>query len=410
MSALETRPAEPLGPSGRTILFICNDLPYFLAHRRHLADRLMRDGHRVVVATAPADAAARQAAAGMTLESIPLERHRLSPRDGGLMLAALRLVRTHDPAAVHLITIKPSLFAGLALSLAMRAGRIAPRPVIATFPGLGRVFQDEEDGRAVSPLGTWRRRVVLAGLRTAFAHGHMHATFENPADTALFVTQGVVPQARAHLVMGTGLDLDAFRPQPRPPGPFTALFASRLLISKGVTLFVEAARRLRARRPEMRFLIAGWAEPGRPDSLTERELARIAREPGIELLGNVHDMAALFAQTDVVCLPTRYPEGLPRVLIEAAACARPAIVSGQPGCRAVVTHDETGLILDRLDAERLAEAIAELADAPARRTRMAEAARRFVENHGFSERAVQDAFLALYFPARGSVPPQRTAQ
>ena len=387
----------------KRVLFVCNEFPYFLRHRFHIVERLLFEGHEALIATPPHPLTASLTDPRITFIPIPVERHRLSLKtDFGLMSGIIRMMRKLKPDAIHLLTIKPVLFGGLGATWLGRAAAKYRIPVVVTFAGLGRVF-DEEGGRRGFRryLRMVRRQCVVWGLRHVLSSENVSLTFENPADRRYFVRYRFAPAGRCIVLSGAGIDLNQFRFTRHQNVKTTVTFASRLIKPKGVDLFVDAARIINGRRNDIRFLLAGWTEPGRPDGLSEDELNQIRKEPGIEVLGEVSNMPPLLADTDIVVLPSRYREGIPRVLIEGAASGCALIASNRSGCRAIVRDKETGIILKRLHAEDLAVAIERLADAPDRRMRMGAAGRRHVEDNGFSLTSVQDIFLAAYFPDEG---------
>jgi glycosyltransferase involved in cell wall biosynthesis len=122
------------------------------------------------------------------------------------------------------------------------------------------------------------------------------------------------------------------------------MLAGRLLRSKGVPEFVEAARRIRGDGIRARFVIVGEPYPDNPDTIQTQELVDWQKESAIEYWGWHDDMAEVIAQTSIICLPTRYKEGLPRLLVEAGACARPIVATDIPGCRMILRNAENGLM------------------------------------------------------------------
>jgi len=172
------------------------------------------------------------------------------------------------------------------------------------------------------------------------------------------------------------------------------LLAARLLWDKGIAEFVQAARLLKAKGLALRFLLAGTPDPGNPAAIAQATLDGWQTEGLIELLGQVGDMADLYANVDMVVLPS-YREGLPKSLIEAAACALPLVTTDAPGCREVVTHAVNGLLVPVKDASALARAIERLHLEPAwaRQLGLAARARAVAE---FDEQIVIDKTLAVY--------------
>src|SRR5207253_6534016 len=145
--------------------------------------------------------------------------------------------------------------------------------------------------------------------------------------------------------------------------------------SKGVPDAVAAVRRLRAQGLAIELVLAGPTDPDNRDSLSEAALTELTAEPGVEWLGRVEDVRAVWRRAAIAVLPSTYGEGVPKALLEAAACGRPLIVADVPGCREAVRNGETGILVPPHDVEALAEAIAELAPDPQRRARMGRAGR-----------------------------------
>lgn len=375
-------------PPSMKILYVCNDHPYFDAHRLWLAEEARRRGMAVLVAAGNA----RPAGGALSTVDISLEveRHRLNlKRDVRLGLDIARAAQGAKPDVVHLITIKPILIGALAMLFVRRPARI-----VATFPGLGRVFDKSER----SLKARIRRGLVIAGLKLGLAPRRVLAIFETEADRQTLLRHGVIAEDRAHHIAGAGVDLSIYRPAPLPPGPCRLLFAGRLLKAKGVMAVVEAARLCAARGKPVEFVIAGQSQPGDPDALTPDEMEALASCPQLSFLGSVpsHDMPALLASVHAVVLPTSYQEGVPRILIEAGAVGRPAIVSDNAGCRAFVNDGETGFVLTTASGSEIADAASRIARDPDLLARMAALAQKRVMAGGFDQEKVAERTLALY--------------
>ena len=168
-----------------------------------------------------------------------------------------------------------------------------------------------------------------------------------------------------------------------------------MLRSKGVLEAAEAVRRLRARGLPVELVLAGPTDPDNSDTLDQPAMQALAAEPGIEWLGRVEDVREVWRRAAIAVLPSIYGEGLPKALLEAAACARPIVATDMPGCREIVRPGETGLLVPPHDAAALTEALAALVADPERRRRMGRAARLLTERE-FGEARIADQTLALY--------------
>ena len=170
---------------------------------------------------------------------------------------------------------------------------------------------------------------------------------------------------------------------------------ARMLRSKGVLEAAAAVRRLRAQGLPVELVLAGPTDPDNSDSLADDTMQALAAEPGIEWLGRVDDVREVWRRAAIAVLPSTYGEGLPKALLEAAACARPIVATDMPGCREIVRPGETGLLVPPHDAGALVDALATLAADAERRQTMGRAARLLAEGD-FSEQRVASQTLALY--------------
>jgi glycosyltransferase involved in cell wall biosynthesis len=237
------------------------------------------------------------------------------------------------------------------------------------------------------------RAVIGKLLRLLIDRPRSVALVQNPDDRQLLLGLGIAP-TRIVLIPGSGVDVAWLKPLPEPAGPVTLGFIGRLLDDKGIRVLVAAHRLLRARGLPVILLIAGTPDPANPASVSRAEAEAWSREPGISWLGHVDDIATVWARAHIAVLPSRR-EGLPKSLLEAAACGRPMIATDVPGCREVAIPNETGLLVPPDDAAALAEAIERLAQAPDLRARFGAAARRLAETR-FSADAIGRAVTELY--------------
>jgi glycosyltransferase involved in cell wall biosynthesis len=203
------------------------------------------------------------------------------------------------------------------------------------------------------------------------------------------------------LIKGSGVALGRYRVVPEPCGRPIVVFASRLLVTKGVREFVQAARLLRQRGAAARFWLVGKIDEGNPLTIDEAEYARWQQQGDVEILGHRTDMPEIFAQASIVALPSYYGEGVPKVLLEAAACGRPVVTTDHPGCRDAIRENLTGLLVPAQDARSLADAIETLLVDPGKRKAMGAAARAYAEQE-FDVNSVVGRHLRLYRDLLGS--------
>lgn len=237
--------------------------------------------------------------------------------------------------------------------------------------------------------------VVRLLYRLALRHPRSRTVFQNPDDLRRFVDQGLLREDQAVLVRGSGVDCDVFRPAPTPPGPPVVLLSSRLLHEKGVGDFVAAARLVRAEHPDVRFVLAGTPDDGNPTSVPVAQLEAWVREGAVEWPGHCAAMPELLRTVTVYCLPTYYPEGVPKALLEAAATALALVATDVAGCREVVQDGVTGLLVPPRAPEALAAAVLRLLADPGLAERLGTAARDLVLAE-FAEPLVVARTMELY--------------
>lgn len=260
--------------------------------------------------------------------------------------------------------------------------------MVAAISGLGTVFVEREKVRS------WMRRGVEWLYQRALGHPNAKVIFQNPDDLKALLGIGAVSEKNTALIRGSGVSLVAYPMRPEPEGVPVVTFAARLLKDKGVREFIDAVRVLKERGVVAKFWLAGSPDQGNLTSISENEQSLWRKEGLVEILGYRSDIPDLFANSNIVVLPS-YREGLPKVLIEAAACGRAVVTTDVPGCRDAIEPETTGLLVPVRDAKALADAIQSLIEAPLRRKQMGAAGRALAERE-FALEKVVEAHLVIY--------------
>lgn len=366
------------------LLFVVNDAAYFLSHRLPVAQAAQEVGFEVHVATPEGPATSAIVDEGLTYHPVPLTRKGVNPwQELGSIVALVCLYRKLQPDIVHHVTIKPVLYGGI-------AARLARVPaVVNAVTGLGYVFIAR--GFKSSLL----RSAVKLGYKVALGHRNQRVIFQNPDDSALFLDAGIVTIRDTVLIKGSGVDTSIFTPLPEVRGTPLVVLASRMLWDKGVGEFVEAASMLRAKGVHARFALVGDTDPGNPSAIPVSQLDAWRKSGVVEWWGRCDDMPTVFAQSHVVCLPSAYGEGVPKVLIEAAACGRAIVTTDTPGCREIVRHGKNGLLVPVRNSKALADALQKLIENPELRARMGKRGREIAVTE-FAQERVVDETLRVY--------------
>lgn len=304
-------------------------------------------------------------------------------REWGAIREIYRLYRQERPDLIHQVALKPVLYGSLA---AWSAGC---GKVVNAMAGLGFVFGSERR------LARLLRPLVRQAFRWLLNRPGSRLILQNRDDMAQFAREGLATRESIVLIRGAGVDTARFMPMAEPAGVPLVMLPSRLLWDKGVGEFVEAAALLRRQGVTARFVLVGDGDCENPASVPPEQLESWRREGVVEWWGRQENMPTVLGQAHIVCLPTYYREGLPKMLLEAAACAKPIIAADVPGCREIVLPGENGLLVPPRDAEVLAAAINNLLEDAELRQRMGAAGRRLVERE-FAQEIVIEQTLRLY--------------
>jgi lipopolysaccharide/colanic/teichoic acid biosynthesis glycosyltransferase/glycosyltransferase involved in cell wall biosynthesis len=369
---------------------------------RHLLlaqlDAIREHGDQPIGISAPGSDVPMLEERGIRHLALPTSTRSMNPlADARAAVGLLRLLRSERVDVLHTHNPKPGLYGRV-------VGRLAGTPVVVnTVHG---IYPSPDAPRLKRWLGT-----ALEVLAARFSHAEL---LQNPEDLARLRRTRGYPRARAHL-LGNGVDLRRFRPDRLTEDRRRALrrtidvaddqllvgCVARLVREKGLPELFDAAARL---GPRYVVAVIGPDDPDKADAITLEEQAR-AHDAGVRFLGMRDDVDDLYAAMDLFVLPS-HREGFPRSAMEAAATGVPVIATDVRGCRQVVDHGVTGLLVPVRDPASLADAILELGEDEPRRQRMATAAReRALE--AFDERQVVDTVLAVYDRQLASLPAHR---
>ncbi len=321
----------------------------------------------------------------------PITLHRLNaPRDSGgisydlaLIREIPRVIRRVQPDLMHAATTRPVLYAGV-------LGRfLGVRAMVLSVTGLGYLFI----GRTL--IVRAMRAMASLAYRFVLKRKNVMTIFENSADRDNFVERGFVRKEQTSVLVGGGIDLDAYAylAEGEADEPIIVL-AGRLLKDKGIFEFFDAAKSLKQEGVRARFVLVGDVDPGNPATLDKKTLDAWVETGHIEWWGWRTDMIEVYQQCNLFCLPS-YREGAPRTVMEAAAIGRPTVATDVPGCRDVVVDGVTGRLVPVKTVAPLAAALRELIEDKKLRQEMGQAARRHAEE-AFSTEQRASELAAIY--------------
>ncbi len=329
------------------LCFYVNADWYFELHWLERARSAISEGYSVhlVCGKTSDSVVARLESLGIICHPIFLKRGSLNPLSALVTFTnSFKAFRTISPDIIVCITLLPSLYGGF-------YAKFFNESIVYSITGTGWVFS------SASFVSSALRFLVSAAFRYFSYNPRSYCLFENSDDRDLFLRNGMCKELSSMVISGAGVNTAIFSPNiPSNSNgrPFTFLFASRLLNSKGLDTLIAAASDLYDRGFKFSLNICGIEDNGSPDSIPETNIEHWRTLPFVSWLGERKDMPFVFSQADVAVLPTRYGEGVPRFLIEASSCGLPCIATDVSGCRDIVLDGDTGYLVQPGDSHALA--------------------------------------------------------
>lgn len=344
----------------RKIMFVVTEDWYFFSHRIQLALAAQKLGHEVIVAARMTDHQRRIENLG--IRTISLKRMRRSSlnimNEMAALIELLVLIRREKPELLHLVAIKPVIYGSIVSRVMGGSCRVN------ALGGLGFTFSSK---RLVAKL---LRPIISILFRFIFNDSNGRLILQNANDKRVLTDIVGIDQRQVRLIPGSGVDIKEYRANKLPRGTPIVMLASRMLWDKGVGEFVEAAASLKKQGICARFVLVGDPDEENPSTIHREQLQEWNDAGNIEWWGHKENMPQVLSKASVVCLPTYYGEGVPKVLIEAMACARPIVTTRTPGCRELVISERNGLLVQPRDAASLAMAVFRLLNDPLRLEKM----------------------------------------
>jgi glycosyltransferase involved in cell wall biosynthesis len=368
----------------KIVLLIANTDWYLFNFRSSLGKFLKEKGYQVVFVSPRGPYVAEFASWGIRWIEWELDRRISWPwKEWAALRSLARIFQSEQPDIIHLHTMKALIYGGL-------AARASNQPhLVISVAGRGHVYTS--NNLIFRILSRVLSRLIGFIDRTRDPLW----LFENGGDLEYFRDRNLISNERMYLIEGVGLPLEKFPYVPEPAGRPVVLFAGRMLRSKGVGLLVEAIRQLKERGIELNCILVGRPDAGSFDSIDPKTLEQWRKEGLVDWVGWEHEIASWYQRANLVVAPTTYGEGVPTVLLEAAASGRAIIATDHPGCAAVVKDGENGLLIPKGDSQALADAIVRLLSNPALRSQMGKAGRELIKQK-FSVEAINQSTLSAY--------------
>lgn len=332
----------------KKLLFIINVDWYFKLHWLPRAIAAKESGFDVIVATHFTSPSIRTELRKLGFSLVPLFLDRKSINPVNNLKTKQRIAKLIDkiqPEIVHSITVKPNVYSGLICS----KRKICQ---VMSVTGLGLTFSSQKTKAKLS------KKIITRLYRKVAQNPNSHILFENEDDRELFSRLRIADQSRLTVIAGAGVDLTEYSYQKEAGNSYpTILFAARMLWDKGLADLIAAAAILRKKGVKFELKVAGILDNQSSAAISELQIKKWHKQGDINWLGEIKDMPKLIAQSNIVCLPTTYGEGVPRVLIEAAAIGRSIVTTDVNGCREIVLSNKSGVLVPPRDPVALAAAL-----------------------------------------------------
>ena len=323
---------------------------FFLSHRLSIAKESTKRNVEFTVFTDFTANHSEHAFGDFSIIQSPISRKSMGMISSSIeFFKTFMVIKNNRPDVVHAVTIKPIIFLGI-ICLILRV------PFIASVSGLGPAFSN------IGILNKLRRRLVMFVYKAIFLPKRTRVICQSKHDADTLLDNGILSRNKVVMTEGSGLNISDYEyHRPIEVNTLNVLMASRLLPDKGVMEFCAAAGAInRMKNFEAKFRLAGPIDPDSPGAFTEEQVIEMCESNNVQFLGNRKDLPFVLSETHIFVFPSYYAEGIPKVLLEAAASSCAVITTDHPGCRDAILPGETGLAIKPKDVSSLISGLTQL--------------------------------------------------
>lgn len=363
------------------LLFVINVDWFFVSHRLPLAIRALEKNYEVHLACNITDKKQYLESLGIHVHPLNISRNGTSVFNELLILNNIyRILKHVKPDIAHFVTIKPVLYGGIVSRF------LKIRKKIFAISGLGSVFVAQ--GIKAKLLRQFIKRLYQIALNGK----NTYVIVQNNQDYDTVLKMSYISPKKVTMIHGSGVDLKVYEYTPEKSGIPIVVMAARLLKEKGVFEFASAAKAFLEKKIDVEFELYGDIDIGNSSSLTADDLSEISKIDNLKIRGFTHNIESVLQNAHIVVLPSYYGEGLPKFLIEAAACGRAIVTTNMPGCRDAIIPNTTGLLCKPKDVSSLVASIELLLNNQKMRQDMGFKGREFAENKFNIECVIKEHF------------------
>ena len=368
----------------KSILYIINDLDFFISHRLPLALAAKKNNFDVYICSAPnKKSEILRRKYGINFIPIPISRSKKKIiSELILFISIFKIILSLKPNILQLSTIKPFLYGGI-ISRVLR-----PDFTVFSIGGLGHAFHSKS---------FFLKKIILFFLKVVVKKANSKVFLQNKSDYNYLKKFNIITKKYVTFTKGSGVDLEKFKPVKKSNKKITITMISRMSKEKGVLEFVEASKKFNKIQKNIRFLLVGRFDSEGPSCVPLKVLQRFNNKkiyPNLDWVGHKEDVSKIMHQSSIIVLPS-YHEGVPKVLLEAAACGKPIIATNIAGCRVVVENNKNGILVKTKSSSSIVNAIKSILSKPKKTLNMG----KFSRNKAVKEFDVRDVvkkYLATY--------------
>lgn len=365
------------------ILFVITEDWALLSHRFHLIKEAVARGDEVGLATRFSSHEQIISSFGVKTFEWGLVRNSTGlVREFNSIIRLNEIIEKFKPDLIHAVAQKPVIYSGIV--------RLFRRDfvLVAALGGLGYVFYSKKTkGKILKIIISFLLKIVLSNRKTKLI-------LQNMDNISTFESLGIIKSSNVALIKGSGVEVDQFVPTPLPKGKPIIILPARLLWDKGVKEFVEAAKSIKAQKIEADFILVGSVDPHNESSISQAQIDIWVFENLVKHYHRVEDMVEVYKYCSIVCLPS-YHEGMPKVLLEAASCARPVIGFDVPGTREFIVNGQNGYLVPFKNQNKLEFCLKTLITNKKMCTRMGKVGRNLVEKI-YSDKIINKKTFEIY--------------
>ena len=249
-----------------------------------------------------------------------------------------KIYKKVQPNIICHYNIKPNIYGTIAAS-------ILKIPTINNIAGLGTLFINQN---FITKIAKWLYKFSQKKAKKIF--------FQNQNDFKMFVDEDLVQKDKCDVLPGSGVDIEKFKPvEKEDDGMFRFLVVSRMLWTKGIQEFIDAAKIIKQKHQDVEFQLLGYLDMKSPTAISKKQMDIWVKDGCINYLGGSGDVRVEIAKADIIVLPSFYREGTPRALLESASMQKPIITTDNVGCRDVVNDGVNGYLCEVKNAVDLAD-------------------------------------------------------